>query len=585
MASQYPDLIIGIDVGMSCTGVAYSNLRKSGLLASSIRVLNRWEHRATEDKVPTVVVYDKNNLERGPTTWGFGSESEIARSPDRAFGHWFKQRFCPSPSSRIQGHTIYEDFLSKLYGHIKKEFPDRALYNASWDTAAIEFLFSVPATWDSLTAEKFKLIAMKAGFASRPRHRVITTLTEPQAVATFAISGEKGIFKDNDQMLIVDAGGGTVDLCLVQVNNKDSKRILLSEIRPVSGEDAGSTYIDVAFEDLAKQQLEKVDPQRLGRHTPASLAWELMMSRDFQNCKLRLGKDTYAEDVVFPVKVPSLTSGDSIESCNIENGEMQFEWGQLMRMFDEQIEEIAKNIDEVLDRLDHIILSGGLGASEYVQKQLEARYNQQSARKILRDVTLHPSSLPQLCVCKGLLYERIHNLQYGSSSFTKLCSQFSFGIVKMQDFDRFNSSHKQADKEGRGKTIENKKLIEYVQWFIHKGSPRLPSEVVTRPSYVTFSSDVPKSDFVGQICIVSSILEDPPEHLTSDKKVQSKPKHWYSSKKGYQRVDFDICATLGAAEVKFECRAPSNGKKLSVDSVIQVPVISQRMDAPQAVLY
>ncbi|KAI1144359.1 hypothetical protein F5Y05DRAFT_418397 [Hypoxylon sp. FL0543] len=622
MASQHPDLIVGIDVGMSCTGVAYANVRKSGLLPSSIRVLNRWEFRNTEDKVPTVVVYDKNNVERGPTTWGFGSESETERGADRAFGHWFKQRFCPSQSSAREKRdddfvdeylptvgTLYRDFLSKLYNHIRNEFPDRALAGVSWDTASVEFVFSVPATWDSVTVGLFKTIAISAGFESRRGHRVITSLTEPQAVATFAISEEPGIFKENDQLLIVDAGGGTVDLCLVKVNSGENNRIALSEITPVSGEDAGSTYIDSAFEELALKQLEKVDSFFLGS-PPRRLAWEMMMSRDFQNCKHRLGKDPYAEDDVFLIKVPSLGPRDSIEVCNIENGEMRFEWGQLMTIFDEQVEEVAKKIDEVLDKmslarkqpLNHIILSGGLGASAYVQNQLEDRYTRQSSREILRGVRLHQSSLPQLCVCKGLVHERLHNLEYGSSTFTKLCSQFSFGILKAERYNPSKPSHAQAMKEGRVRKVPLSKkqwVDNCVDWFILKGDPRLPDVPTVKSYHCRFGSEVQRSNLLGRITIVSSAQEKPPDHLTADKKVRVhttmncnysnlevrfKREHWYSPRKSYQEITFEIAAIIRAAEVKFECRSPGDGRKLGEDSVIQVQTTSKSLTMPQALL-
>ncbi|KAI1458291.1 hypothetical protein F4805DRAFT_425177 [Annulohypoxylon moriforme] len=622
MASRQPDLILGIDVGMSCTGVAYANLKKSGAGPATIHTLKSWEYRTTEDKVPTVVVYDKNNVERGPTTWGFGSESEVERGTNRVLGHWFKQRFCPSQSSRIENRegnevddglppveTLYKDFLSKLYYHIRNEFPRSALLGVPWEIASVEFLFSVPATWDSLTIDRFKGLVIQAGFASHSSHSVTTSLTEPQAVATCTINEERGIFKNGDQLLIVDAGGGTVDLCLVKVNDGENNRIALSEIKPVSGEDAGSTYIDTAFEELALKQLERVGRGRLGA-SAERVAWEMMMSRDFQNSKHRLGKDLYTEDEVFSVKVPTLSSRTMIEDCKIVNGDMKFEWGQLMKIFDEQVDEITRKIDELLDKmslarneqLDSIILSGGLGASAYVLKQLQYRYNPQSERDILKSVKLYASSSPQLCVCRGLVYERVHNLEYGSSTFVKLCSQFSFGVLRAEKYNSSKKSHQEALKEGRVKSLTtgNKLWVnDCVDWFIRKGDPRTKDEVTVNAYRIRFRRNVEKSNLLGRVTIVSSDQENPPDHFTPNNKVrihttmncnyssldiQLKREHWYSPKKNYQQVSFEIAATVGAAEVRFECRSAKDGRKLGEDSVISVAARPKPMALPEAVV-
>lgn len=146
------------------TGVAYFNLTrsKSSSLAA-IRSMKRWEGRISENKVPTVLVYDKNNVASGPTSWGFKCDSETEQGPNRATAQWFKKNFAPKhPTNGTGAHmyedelfeeslpatdTLYRDFLSKLHRHISSEFPETQFNNGvTWATAHVEFLFAVPAT-------------------------------------------------------------------------------------------------------------------------------------------------------------------------------------------------------------------------------------------------------------------------------------------------------------------------------------------------------------------------------------------------------------------------------------------------------
>lgn len=173
--------------------------------------MRRWEGRIAESKVPTVVVYEKDSVEKGPTSWGFKTEMDTERGQNRAMAYWFKKQFGPPKTPSLSGglqsddasvegglppvDTLYCDFLRKLYGHIMSEFPETVFTNgASWATAKVEFIFSVPATWDSATVGRFVKIARDAGFGEHPdtpEHSIGPCLTEPQSVAVFAVKEEE----------------------------------------------------------------------------------------------------------------------------------------------------------------------------------------------------------------------------------------------------------------------------------------------------------------------------------------------------------------------------------------------------------
>ncbi|KAI1410289.1 hypothetical protein F5Y13DRAFT_202433 [Hypoxylon sp. FL1857] len=532
MASQCVDMIVGIDVGMSGTGVAYSNLAKHSYRPAPVMEFKTWENRDEEGKVPTKLVYDTGNIGQGPIAWGFIKNDEPKPPSNHLSAKSFKTKFCPSSSSTMQQQlsdedllppvdVLYEHFLSKLYDHIEKELSTKELtpLGTTWNKASIEFIFSFPATWDMVAVEKFKGLARKAGFGGHPGHGLVASLTEPEAVAIYSVNEDKIDLRDDKNILVVDAGGGTIDICFANVKKSGRGDTRLAELKPNIGEDAGSTYIDKQFEELASEELDKVGSERLG-NDPKGLAKTMKDGEDFQNSKHGY-TGSYADNEHFLVGIPGLKSNASFEKADIVNGELRTKWGQLKQMFDEQIADIGDKIDEmlidgkrvvglpVLRRPDLVILSGGLSSSPYVQQELRARFNKYS---------FHVSSQPQLCVCKGLVYERIHSLYNGSSTFTQLCSQESFGILRYEEYDPWKSYHRLAKKQNRLQKdpMGGGSVVHCVDWLIKKGDEKKPGDKTQGVFHHKFKKDVQTSALVGKIDVVSSSEEIPHKIYTPD---------------------------------------------------------------------
>jgi len=174
------------------TGVAYINKARG---STSPKVLQSWPGagKDVEAKVPTVVVYDKNNPMGPPTSWGFGSEVESERGADRDIKQWFKVDF---PKGG-EPHRWYVDYLRQLYNHLQSEFQPQVLNGKQWQQAKVEFIFSVPATWGTDDVQKFKEAIGAAGFGTVPGHKLKVDLTEPQAVAVHAVIEESATFNVN----------------------------------------------------------------------------------------------------------------------------------------------------------------------------------------------------------------------------------------------------------------------------------------------------------------------------------------------------------------------------------------------------
>jgi hypothetical protein len=87
----------------------------------------------------------------------------------------------------------YEDFLKKLYAHVKKML-SAELPALSFDDETIVFMFSVPTTWSPGVAEDLRKLARHAGFGQDGiNHSVEVGLTEAEAAAvcTLGIESER----------------------------------------------------------------------------------------------------------------------------------------------------------------------------------------------------------------------------------------------------------------------------------------------------------------------------------------------------------------------------------------------------------
>lgn len=213
------------------------------------------EKNAT-DYVPTVLGYDKEHRLQDdvPTHVGFIKDYD---KPDLTIYEWFKEHFpgnirnaAGEPAttqrkpmtylSRTDTVILYHKFLTKVYVAIKSVGSELLDDGKGWDKSCIEFIFSVPATWNRLTdtlditTERFREVVKEAGFGDRnPHHRVVIGLTEPEAAAAFCLSSKddshhiqviisplSGKFgsrkltrldhwQNGNKVLVVDAGGGT----------------------------------------------------------------------------------------------------------------------------------------------------------------------------------------------------------------------------------------------------------------------------------------------------------------------------------------------------------------------------------------
>lgn len=312
--------------------MSYANL---SIGSETVKWVQKWPGRsqANENKVPTILVYPSHQHQ--PSSWGFLSESASEQNAaGKEYKDWFKTYLDParlkekraedpvySPGSIEEVERWYEDYHRLLYKHIDFKLSSE-LSGAPWESAWVDFVFSVPTTWQPHVVERYRSIVKKAGFGQCTNHTLSIGLTEAEAAAVHTSLEASGIFRERDVLLVCDAGGGTTDLSVLAVSDTGTSSLSLEQLDVVFGATIGSAAIDYDFEDFARSRLELAHLTSPLPASPDEIAWEMMKSRDFQNTKCEHGGPDDAP--MFSVPIPKLDLGYANHTVGIEYGEMQF---------------------------------------------------------------------------------------------------------------------------------------------------------------------------------------------------------------------------------------------------------------------
>ncbi|KAI4236452.1 MAG: hypothetical protein L6R40_006163 [Gallowayella cf. fulva] len=621
MEDQRPDLIVGIDFGMTATGVSYANL---SIGSDSVRWIQKWPGRsqANENKVPTILVYP--NHTHTPSSWGFLSETAAEQNMgDKDYKDWFKTFLDPSrlrqkqaedpsgsPRSMQEVEHMYEDYHRLLYKHIEFKL-SAELSGTPWHNAFVEFIFSVPTTWPPQVVEKYREIVQRAGFAQCRNHTLSIGLTEAEAAAVHTSLEASGIFQENDTLLVCDAGGGTTDLSVLSVSDTHTDALSLRQLDVVFGATIGSAAIDYDFEAYARSKLEYAHLNAPLPTLPEEVAWEMMKSRDFQNTKCEHGGPDDAP--IFSVPIPRLDPAYVNHTVGIEYGEMKFTREELQKLFDKQVHKLVGLIDTQLQNLqknhfgqqvNHLILAGGLGHSPYVQDQLRARYLNGGGHSNARNIQVRIAPDPQLAVCKGLVGDRLRRLKAGKPVLKWRCCRASYGTICKELYNKDNAQH--IGRSTYKDPLNGKVYVtQSIAWFIKKGKPVTLDEPITHSFHRKMTPGDPRRAFPTSI--VESYAGEPflPYHMDAgdahvlceiesdlsgadESKFKEKNRRFWSLGKHYFKIDYEVKVLIGAADVRFElCIAHHstpldfhvpllttcagfNGQKLSKDQPIKV---------------
>ncbi|PBK65399.1 hypothetical protein ARMSODRAFT_1022208 [Armillaria solidipes] len=226
-------LIIAIDLGTTFSRISYCILHPG--IVPEIKGVTRFpaqEHVGSDAKIPTIIYYDKSEKPRAIGAEAL-QEHIVETAEDERWIKYVSFKLHLRPKSMLPPHmnenlpplpagkdlvAIFADFYAYLFKCTKDFILESHQSAASfWGTVenTIEFVLTHPNGWEGQQqAQMWKAVV---------RARLIPENDEGQARVHFVTEGEASLhfcinhglssqIKDDEAVVIVDAGGGTVDI-------------------------------------------------------------------------------------------------------------------------------------------------------------------------------------------------------------------------------------------------------------------------------------------------------------------------------------------------------------------------------------
>ncbi|KAI9300891.1 hypothetical protein BJ944DRAFT_170069 [Cunninghamella echinulata] len=424
MANTIPNpytLVIAYDFGTTYSGAAYSFTDGK----SDVYNIQNWQNKSFNyyQKVPTLLLYERSN----PTklvTWGYEAEA-VMRAP-RAnesyialskFKLHLDSKFKRSPlENGLTAVKAVADYLRELHNYVLEDIKRR--YTGTLDPFSIRYCVTVPAIYDDKAKHCMRAAALMAGIIqSNDRHDKLLLISEPEAAALHC---EKmfdykvmNLGTTTDRLMICDAGGGTVDITVFEVDGPSQLR----EITKGIGSHCGSIFLDSRFNTLLNiklggqisclnsvaksflmdQFIEKIKPAFDGKddmngkyyylHLPASINLDLIMNHeDLDGSALILHASELKEKVFDPV---------------IKD---------VLKLLERQMNELSGK------QLSYLLLVGGFGSSRYLYQCVQQAFSNR-VRHILCP------NLAEMAIVRGAVYFGLN-----PRSITSRISRRTYGI-------------------------------------------------------------------------------------------------------------------------------------------------------------
>ncbi|KAF9961370.1 Heat shock 70 kDa protein 12A [Mortierella alpina] len=447
-------------------------------------------------KTPTLNLYKKVNGKHTMMEWGWKSKLEME---------------APSASEKIQ-LAQYKPYLDENleltpwknivsvpdaisdYLHALHEYAAEKIlleFGPSYSRKSFRYCLTVPAMWSDKAKDVMRKAAVKANLITETDHpERLMLVSEPEAAALYCERACKQYeLEHGDRFLICDAGGGTIDLIVYDIDSSTQGR-RLSEVTKGHGASCGSMFIDMNFCTLL---IEKFSSQ--GVKLPEDIILKLIETFAYQ---LKPHFDG-AEDQY--LSLPRSNCFDHLEdpgTIGIDGGYMCLKATELKEIVFEPV--VRKVLDLIREQLSGarncsaIFMVGGFGASNY----LLHRVKQEHSRTVK---IISAPYRPELAVVCGAVYvglspktvaARVSRRCYGVSCYMK----FEDGVDPI------------ALKRNK---IEGIVCVDRFDVFVTKGQKIQVNECVTRNHHV-----VKQNSYDTGACAIRihTINGQPPRYTT-----------------------------------------------------------------------
>ncbi|KAI5740813.1 hypothetical protein M8J76_007491 [Diaphorina citri] len=424
-------VIIAIDFGTTYTGYAFSFVNND----CDIHIMRKWEGGdcgINNQKSPTILLLTP---ELEFHSFGYAARDHYHDlEPEDARNWYYFDKFkmalhhnadvnrdlklSAANGESILALTVFKHSLVYLKYQALRELNDQAEEPVSRDE--IRWVITVPAIWSQQAKQFIREAAYSADLCNIHAYDQLLIALEPEAAAIFcrslrlsqmftranesSILVDEPIFKDRDEgccYMVVDCGGGTVDITVHQLSRKHGS---LRELHKASGGACGSIGIDGEFIKLVSNIFGANLVNKFKLEKPSAFI-ELLLN--FESKKRSASNDRKQSSYgIFPPfsfiefykNNTGKEIGDAVKEFNREGiswssqGMLKLSHSVMERLFQTTLDKI--HIKEVLNKprlsssITHLFLVGGFAESQLLQDEVKRHFSKTLKVIIPQDVSL-----------------------------------------------------------------------------------------------------------------------------------------------------------------------------------------------------
>jgi molecular chaperone DnaK (HSP70) len=401
--------MVAIDFGTTFSGIAWAEIDAQKI--ERIHTYDAWVGSPPGPKQPTVLVYKTD----GTVVIGWEAmqlyltnNKEQKNQNLLKINHLFKefklnlQNKDNQFESKIHGVETVQliaDYMKKMVNNVLNNSPELAKIPHD----KILWCLTVPAIWNETAIGVMKEAATRAGFITNANAENFLIVAEPEAAALYAMHDYGSDFKNNDTYMIVDAGGGTVDIAYYHFRKKENGDSNLKQLHIVPTNDpkykCGSTFLDRAFEKYLDGKLG-VDFIKNMKETDPESYMLLIKQWEVYKCGYDTEMRLMGEVTDYMERCVEFSSSSNITQNNKDNahafrkthkGKIPFTKNELEEfIYNEVLNNVIACIEENLRTMpcDYLILVGGFSKSVFLQERVKKYLDTYSAKpKVIQQIS------------------------------------------------------------------------------------------------------------------------------------------------------------------------------------------------------
>ena len=281
---------------------------------------------------------------------------------------------------------------------------------------------------------------------------------EPEAAALYCqreiLNVEAKDGEVTSHYLVVDCGGGTLDMAAHKLTKTKDGEVFIEEIHQAHGGPYGGFIVNDEFEKLLENlfQLSHTDLNEVKQKYPRQ--WTKVTQEDFELSKYSVDSSTQTITVILPRKIRGFVeskTGKTMEELTSEYKRHDVEWDDedegvvlyfstINSLFSPVIAQIIMAIKDVLQKpechcIKKILMVGGFSESNLLFSEVKKAFSP--------NLTVEKSSTPSLSVLKGAVIFALHKNIIKSRKMHQ-----AIGIETWDDF--IPSFHDESKKVSAG---------------------------------------------------------------------------------------------------------------------------------------